>query len=177
MRTNATAGFSARPLCAGDAGRGNRAGQSTAEASTAISTPSSTISGLDLPESRATQSRGLKTPLTSKRNKHAAMKLMRKLLRKCDFVPDQLVTDDLRSYGVAADELGIVSRHERGWWKNCRAENSYQPTRRRKRKIQCFKAPTQPRGLRPQTRPSTTSSTSNTSSHQFKSTERSAQRR
>jgi hypothetical protein len=69
------------------------------------------------------------------------MKLMRKLLRKFDFVPDQLVTDDLRSYGVAADELGIDSRHERGWWKNSRAENSYQPTRRRKRKMQRFKSP------------------------------------
>jgi putative transposase len=52
-----------------------------------------------------------------------------------------LVTDDLRSYGVAADELGIDSRHELGWWKNSRAENSYQPTRRRKRKMQRFKSP------------------------------------
>jgi putative transposase len=69
------------------------------------------------------------------------MKLMRKLLRKFDFVLDQLVTDDLRSYGVAADELGIDSRHERGWWKNSRAENSYQPTRRRNRKMQRFKSP------------------------------------
>jgi putative transposase len=62
----------------------------------------------------------------SKRNKHAAMKLMRKLLRKYGFVPDQLVTDDLRSYGAAAHELGIASRHERGRWKNNRAENSHQ---------------------------------------------------
>ena len=34
----------------------------------------------------------------SKRNKHAALKLMRKLLRKYAFVPERLVTDDLRSY-------------------------------------------------------------------------------
>ena len=34
----------------------------------------------------------------SKRNKHAALKLMRKLLRKYAMVPDRLVTDDLRSY-------------------------------------------------------------------------------
>ena len=34
----------------------------------------------------------------SKRNKHAALKLMRKLLKKCGFVPDRLITDDLRSY-------------------------------------------------------------------------------
>jgi putative transposase len=77
----------------------------------------------------------------SKRNKPAAMKLMRKLLRKYGFVPDQLVTDDLRSYGAAAHELGIASRHERGRWKNNRAENSHQPTRRRERKMQRFKSP------------------------------------
>ena len=34
----------------------------------------------------------------SKRNKHAALKLMRKLLKKYAFVPERLVTDDLRSY-------------------------------------------------------------------------------
>ena len=33
----------------------------------------------------------------SKRNRHAALKLMRKLLRKYAFVPERLVTDDLRS--------------------------------------------------------------------------------
>src|ERR1700730_11899968 len=77
----------------------------------------------------------------SKRNKHAAMKLMRKLLRKYGFVPGQLVTDDLRSYGAAAHELGIANRRERGRWKNNRAENSHQPTRRRERKMQRFKSP------------------------------------
>ena len=34
----------------------------------------------------------------SKRNKHAALKLMRKLLRKYAFVPERLVTDDLRDH-------------------------------------------------------------------------------
>src|SRR5271165_1804869 len=60
----------------------------------------------------------------SKRNKHAALKLMRKLLKKYAFVPDRLVTDDLQSYGAAAHDLGIESRHQRGRWKNNRAENS-----------------------------------------------------
>ena len=69
----------------------------------------------------------------SKRNKHAALKLMRKLLKKYAFVPERLVTDDLRSYGAAAHDLGIESRHQRGRWKNNRAENSHQPTRRRER--------------------------------------------
>jgi putative transposase len=77
----------------------------------------------------------------SKRNRHAALKLMRKLLKKYAFAPEQLVTDDLRSYGSAARALGLESRRERGRWKNNRAENSHQPTRRRERKMQRFKSP------------------------------------
>ena len=77
----------------------------------------------------------------SRRDKLAALKLMRKLLKKYGFVPDRIITDDLRSYGAAARELGIESRHERGRWKNNRAENSHQPTRRRERKMQGFKSP------------------------------------
>src|SRR4030081_61418 len=75
----------------------------------------------------------------SRRNKRAALKLMRRLLKKFGFVPDKLVTDDLRSYGAAARDLGIAKRHERGRWRNNRAENSHQPTRRRERKMQGFK--------------------------------------
>jgi putative transposase len=74
----------------------------------------------------------------SKRNKHAALKLMRKLLKKYAFAPERLVTDDLRSYGAAACDLGIEHLRERGRWKNNRAENSHQPTRRRERKMQRF---------------------------------------
>jgi transposase-like protein len=76
----------------------------------------------------------------SKRDQHAARKLMRKLLKKYGFVPDRLITDDLRSYGAAARDLGIEKHHERGRWKNNRAENSHQPTRRRERKMQGFKS-------------------------------------
>ena len=42
----------------------------------------------------------------SHRNKHAALKLMRKLLKKYAFVPERLITDDLRSDAAAARELG-----------------------------------------------------------------------
>jgi len=76
----------------------------------------------------------------SKRNEHAALKLMRKLLKKYAFVPERLVTDDLRSYGAAVRDLRIESRHERGRWKNNRVENSHQPTRRRERKMQRLKS-------------------------------------
>jgi transposase-like protein len=54
----------------------------------------------------------------SRRNKQAALKFMRKLLKKYGFVPDKLVTDDLRSYAAAASDLGIAKRHERGRWRS-----------------------------------------------------------
>ena len=76
----------------------------------------------------------------TRRNKRAALRLMRKLLKKYGFVPDKLVTDELRSYAAAASHLGIAKRHERGRWRNNRAENSHQPTRRRERKMQGFKS-------------------------------------
>jgi transposase-like protein len=76
----------------------------------------------------------------TKRNKRAALKLMRKLLKKYGFVPDKLITDELRSYAAAAGHLGIAKRHERGRWRNNRAENSHQPARRRERKMQGFKS-------------------------------------
>src|SRR5476651_1318532 len=76
----------------------------------------------------------------SRRNKKAALRLMRKLLKKYAFVPDKLVTDELRSYAAAASDLGIAKRHERGRWRNNRAENSHQLTRRREYKMQGFKS-------------------------------------
>jgi len=51
-----------------------------------------------------------------------------------------LVTDDLRPYGAAARDLGVEHLHERGRWKNNRAEYSHQPTRGRERKMQRFKS-------------------------------------
>ena len=68
--------------------------------------------------------------IQSKRNKHAALRLMRKLLKKYAVVPERLVTDDLRSYGAAVHDLGIETRHHRGRWKNNRAENSANATAR-----------------------------------------------
>jgi transposase-like protein len=50
------------------------------------------------------------------------------------------VTDDLRSYGAATIDLGIDHLHDRGRWRNNRAENSHQPTRRRERKMQRSKS-------------------------------------
>ena len=76
-----------------------------------------------------------------RRNRAAAVKLLRKLLKKQGFAPDTMVTDRLRSYAAAKAELGLSARHEQGPRKNNRAENSHQPTRRRERKMQRFKSP------------------------------------
>ena len=76
-----------------------------------------------------------------RRDKKAAVKLMRKLLKKQGFAPDVLVTDKLRSYGAAKAALGLSARHEQGLRKNNRVENSHQPVRRRERKMQRFKSP------------------------------------
>ena len=75
-----------------------------------------------------------------RRDKRAAVRLMRKLLRKQGFAPKIVVTDKLRSYGAAFRQLGVACRHEQGLRKNNRAENSHQAVRRRERKMQRFKS-------------------------------------
>ncbi len=76
-----------------------------------------------------------------RRDKHAARKLMRKLLKKQSFAPTDITTDKLRSYGTAFAELGLTARHQQGLRRNNRAEVSHQPVRRRERKMQRFKSP------------------------------------
>jgi transposase-like protein len=76
-----------------------------------------------------------------RRDKAAAVKLMRKLLKKQGFAPEVPVTDKQRSCGVAKSEIGLSVRHEHGLRMNNRAENSHQPTRRRAREMQGFKSP------------------------------------
>jgi transposase-like protein len=76
----------------------------------------------------------------SRRNKKAALKLMRKLLKKQSFVPDAFVTDKLPSYGAALKDLGLAKRHDYGGRKNNRAENSHLPVRLRERRMQRFKS-------------------------------------
>ena len=75
-----------------------------------------------------------------RRNKKAALKLMRKLLRKQGFVPDAFVTDKLPSYGAALKEMGLSKHHDFGGRKNNRAENSHLPVRQRERRMQRFKS-------------------------------------
>src|ERR1700737_4572571 len=74
------------------------------------------------------------------RDSRAALRLMRKLLRKHGFAPKLLVTDKLRSYAAAFRRLRLTCPHEQGLWKNNRAENSHQAVRRRERKQRRFKS-------------------------------------
>jgi transposase-like protein len=75
-----------------------------------------------------------------RRDCRAALRLMRKLLKKQGFAPKLLVTDKLRSYAAAFRRLRLTCRHEQGLRRNNRAENSHQPVRRRERKMQRFKS-------------------------------------
>jgi len=74
------------------------------------------------------------------RDKRAALRLMRKLLKKQGFTPKLLTTDKLGSYGAAFRHLHLTCPHEQGLRKNNRAENSHQAVRRRERKMQRFKS-------------------------------------
>jgi transposase-like protein len=75
-----------------------------------------------------------------RRDSRAALRLMRKLLKKHGFAPKLLVTDKLRSYGAAFRHLRLTWPHEQGLRKSNRAENSHQAVRRRERKLQRFKS-------------------------------------
>ena len=76
-----------------------------------------------------------------RRNKAAALKLLRKLLKNQQCVPDEIVTDGLASYKAALKVLGCRDRHRPGRLReNNRVENSHLPVRRRARKMQCFKS-------------------------------------
>ena len=76
-----------------------------------------------------------------KRDRKAALKLLRKLLKRQGYVPDSIVTDRLRSYSAALRDLALADRHVTGGRSNNRAEVSHQPTRRRERQQLRFKSP------------------------------------
>ena len=76
----------------------------------------------------------------SRRNKKAAMRLLRKLLKNNGVKPDRIVTDKLGSYRAALRHLNLRHVHDVGGRKNNRAENSHLPIRRRERKSQKFRS-------------------------------------
>ncbi|GHO63824.1 hypothetical protein KSC_027160 [Ktedonobacter sp. SOSP1-52] len=76
----------------------------------------------------------------SRRDKKAAKKFFRKLLKGCQYVPRVIITDKLASYAAAKREImpGVEHRQHKGL--NNRAENSHQPTRQRERTMRRFKS-------------------------------------
>ena len=79
----------------------------------------------------------------SRRDKRAAKRLLRKLLKRQGRTPRVMVTDKLASYPAAKKELMPDIEHRRHKGLNNRAENSHQPTRRRERQMKRFKSPGQ----------------------------------
>lgn len=75
-----------------------------------------------------------------RRDKGAALKLMRKLLKNQGIRPSRIVTDKLKSYKAALSELGMDHLHKTGNRLNNRVESSHVPIRRRERKLQRFKS-------------------------------------
>ncbi len=80
----------------------------------------------------------LESFVTRTRDKKAALKFLRKAMRKHG-QPEVIVTDRLRSYGAALREINADARQETGRWANNRAENSHLPFRRRERAMLRFR--------------------------------------
>ena len=75
-----------------------------------------------------------------RRNGGAAKRFFKRLLASMRYKPQRLVTDGLKSYGVAQREILPEVRHRSSRYLNNRAENSHRPTRRRERQMQRFKS-------------------------------------
>src|SRR5215472_8771595 len=63
------------------------------------------------------------------------------LLKGLTYVPRVIITDKLKSYGAAKQEILPSVEHRQHRYLNNRAENSHQPTRQRERRMQGFKSP------------------------------------
>ena len=78
---------------------------------------------------------------TAKRDKAAALRLLKRIMKKYG-TPRSIVTDGLRAYSAAINDIGVAAeRHEVGGRLNTRAENSHQPFRRREGAMQRFRSP------------------------------------
>jgi len=76
----------------------------------------------------------------SRKNRKAALRLLRKILKKQGVRPERIVTDKLGSYGAALEHIGQKHLQDVGGRKNNRAECSHVPIRRRERKAQKFRS-------------------------------------
>jgi putative transposase len=78
--------------------------------------------------------------LQKRRDGAAAKRFFKRLLKKHRDEPRKIVTDRLRSYGVAHRELIPDTIHDTSQYANNRAELSHQPTRVRERGMRRFKS-------------------------------------
>ena len=77
----------------------------------------------------------------SRRNRRAAVRFFRKLLKRQGCVPRRLITDKLRSYPAACRTVMPSVVHVTDQYANNLAEVSHQPTRQRERQMRRFKSP------------------------------------
>jgi putative transposase len=77
----------------------------------------------------------------SHRNKKAAKKFFRKLLKGLRYVPRVIITDKLKIYSAAKREILPGVEHRQSRYLNNSCENSHRPTRQRERRMQGFKSP------------------------------------
>ena len=77
------------------------------------------------------------------RDKRAAKRFFRKLLKGLEYAPRVIITDKLSSYSVVKSEMMPCVEHRRHKGLNNRAENSHQPTRVREKVMRRFKSPGQ----------------------------------
>lgn len=80
----------------------------------------------------------LESIVTKTRDRKAALKFLNKSMKRHGR-PETIVTDRLRSYGAAFEDLGRGDDREMGRWLNNRAESSHLPFRRRERAMQRFR--------------------------------------
>ena len=78
-----------------------------------------------------------------RRDRHAARRFLRKLLKGQGATPIRLVTDRLGSYRAARRTVMPSVPHDTARYANNRAEISHQPSRQRERQMRRFKSPAQ----------------------------------
>ncbi len=76
----------------------------------------------------------------SQRDRRAAIRFFRKVLKGQGRLPHRLITDKLRSYSAAQRTVMPSVPHSTRQYENNRAEVSHQPTRQRERQMRQFKS-------------------------------------
>ena len=84
---------------------------------------------------------GLDILVPSRRNTHAAKQFFRKLLTGCQCIPWVIITDKRKSDSAAKREILPRVEHRQHRYRHSCAENSYQLTRQRERRMRRCKPP------------------------------------